>query len=253
MFLRYIFLVCLVFSSLTSFAQEATNKSYKEVLLNTKTELQKKAEKQAQTQVKAVEETAKRVEEKIIMKSEELKEVKKEQKKTETFVVMDTEKGTIRIKLFMEEAPITAGNFKDLVERKFYNGLIFHRVIPGFVIQGGCPLGNGTGNFIDPETKKTRYIKHEMPEGLRHNRPGIVAMARTADPNSASSQFFIDLEPLPSLDPGGVDPYGYAIFGEVVEGMDVVEKIAEENVPPYPGSDASANPVKILSASIEEE
>ena len=77
-------------------------------------------------------------------------------------------------------------------------------------------------------------------------------MARTSDPDSASSQFFIDLAPLPSLNPGGVDPYGYAIFGEVVEGLDVVMKIAKENVPPYPGSDGTANPVKILSATVVE-
>ena len=149
----------------------------------------------------------------------------------------------------MDEAPITAGNFKDLVERGFYNGLTFHRLIPGFVVQGGCPNGNGTGGFIDPETKSERRIKFEKTN-LKHDKPGVVAMARTADPNSASSQFFIDLAPLPSLDAGGVDPYGYAIFGQVVDGMDVVNQIVSENVPPYPGSDGTSNPVKIISAKI---
>lgn len=184
------------------------------------------------------------------MQSQAIEEVKKEESKSETVVLMQTEKGDIKIKLYMDEAPITAGNFKDLVERKFYNGLTFHRLIPGFVIQGGCPLGNGTGNFVDPETNKPRYIKHEMPDSLRHNKPGIVAMARTSDPDSASSQFFIDLEPLPSLDPGGVDPFGYAVFGEVIEGMDVVNRIVKENVPPSPGSDGTSNPVKIKSAKV---
>jgi cyclophilin family peptidyl-prolyl cis-trans isomerase len=168
----------------------------------------------------------------------------------ETIVLMETDKGDFKIKLYMEDAPITAGNFKDLVERKFYNGLTFHRIIPGFVVQGGCPLGNGTGNFVDPETKQTRYIKHEFNPKLSHNKAGIVAMARTSNPNSASSQFFIDLAPLASLNPGGVDPNGYAIFGEVIEGMDVVNKIVTDNVAPYPGSDGTANPVKIKSARV---
>lgn len=169
--------------------------------------------------------------------------------KKDTVVLMETEKGPIKIKLFMDEAPITAGNFKDLVERGFYNGIGFHRIIRGFVVQGGCPLGNGTGGFTDPETKQQRTIKHEKTN-LRHDRAGIVAMARTANPDSASSQFFIDLAPLPSLDPGGVDPYGYAIFGEVIEGMDVVNKIVNENVPPFPGSDGTTNMVKIKKATV---
>lgn len=202
--------------------------------------------------VETTTQTIKKTEEKVIMKSEPLQEVKKAEKVQDEIAIVETNKGTFKIKLYMKDAPITAGNFKDLVERKFYNGISFHRIIPGFVVQGGCPLGNGTGNFIDPETKKTRYIKHEMPANLRHTKAGIVAMARTADPNSASSQFFIDLAPLPSLDPGGVDPYGYAIFGEVTEGMDVVNKIVKENVAPYPGSDGTANPVKMLSVRMED-
>lgn len=187
------------------------------------------------------------------MQSQPLKQVSEQTDNTstkETIVLMETDKGSFKIKLYMQEAPITAGNFKDLVERKFYNGLTFHRIIPGFVVQGGCPLGNGTGNFVDPETKQTRYIKHEFNPKLSHNKAGIVAMARTSNPNSASSQFFIDLAPLPSLNPGGVDPNGYAIFGEVIEGMEVVNQIVTDNVAPYPGSDGTANPVKIKSASV---
>ena len=184
------------------------------------------------------------------MESELVKEVDAKQNHKNPIVLMETEKGPIEIELFMDEAPITAGNFKDLVERKFYNGLTFHRIIPGFVVQGGCPKGNGTGNFIDPETKQARYIKHEWSPKLSHNKAGILAMARTSDPNSASSQFFIDLAPLPSLNPGGVDPYGYAVFGQVVKGMDVVNKIVQDNIAPYPGSDGTANPVKILSVKV---
>jgi len=193
--------------------------------------------------------------EKKIMESKTLKEVETANNKTavkDTVVLVETEKGTFKIKLFMEDAPITAGNFLDLVKRKFYNGLTFHRIIAGFVVQGGCPNGTGTGNFVDPETHKPRYIKHEWSSKYSHNKAGMVSMARTADPDSASSQFFIDLAPLPSLNPGGVDKAGYSIFGEVIEGMDVVNKIVKDNVPPYPGSDGTANPVKILSARVED-
>lgn len=184
------------------------------------------------------------------MESQEL-EVKKEEKSNNAkdTAVLKTTKGNIKIKLFLQEAPITAGNFKDLVNRGFYTGIIFHRIIPGFVIQGGCPLGTGTGNFVDPETNKTRYVPMEQTK-FKHDKAGRVAMARTSNPDSASSQFFIDLAPLPSLNPGGVDPYGYAIFGEVIEGMDVVNKIVKENVPSFPGDDSSSNPVKIISAEM---
>lgn len=188
--------------------------------------------------------------EKIEMKAETITESKKEQTKANPVVSLETDKGEIQIELFMNDAPITAGNFKDLVERKFYNGLTFHRLISGFMIQGGCPIGNGTGNFVDPETKKPRYIKHEWTGKRSHSQAGIVAMARTSDPNSASSQFFIDLAPQPSLNPGGVDPYGYAVFGQVVSGMDVVNKIMKENIPPHPGSDGTANPVHIKTAKV---
>ena len=183
------------------------------------------------------------------MESEKLESKEEKNSASKDVALLKTEKGDIKIKLYLDKAPITAGNFKDLVERGFYNGLIFHRIIPGFVVQGGCPLGTGTGNFIDPETNKERYIKMEKTD-LRHDKPGVVAMARTSDPDSASSQFFIDLEPLPSLNPGGVDPYGYAIFGQVIEGMDVVNTITKENVPPYPGDDGTSNPVKIIKAEM---
>lgn len=183
------------------------------------------------------------------LEAKKLDEEKKDNKTGDTIVSMVTDKGEIQIKLYMEEAPITAGNFKDLVDKHFYDGLTFHRIIPGFVVQGGCPVGNGTGGYTDPETKQERTIPHEKTK-FKHDKAGILAMARTANPDSASSQFFIDLAPLPSLDAGGVDPYGYAIFGEVISGMDVVNQIVEDNVPPHPGSDGTSNPVKIKHAKV---
>ena len=124
-----------------------------------------------------------------------------------------------------------------------------HRLISGFMIQGGCPEGTGTGSFVDPETNETRYIKFEET-GIKHDKEGVVAMARTADPNTASCQFFIDLDAQPFLNAGGSDPYGYAAFGQVVEGMDVVHKIMEENEAPFPGADGTDNPVFIQAATI---
>lgn len=129
-------------------------------------------------------------------------------------VVLETTKGTIKIQVFMNDAPKTGGNFLDLVQRGFYNGLTFHRYEPGFVIQGGCPKGTGTGGFIDPETGKERRIELEVKPNLKHNAAGIVAMARANDPNSASSQFYITLGGASFLD------MQYAVFGKVVEGLE---------------------------------
>ncbi len=135
--------------------------------------------------------------------------------------VVTTGKGVIVIRLFARYAPKTVSNFVDLAQRGFYNGLTFHRVEPGFVIQGGCPRGDGTGSFIDPNTNKPRFIQLELSQNLSHNAPGVVAMARFGkDPNSASCQFYITLAPAPNLDGK------YAIFGGVIKGMDVVKSIA---------------------------
>ena len=124
---------------------------------------------------------------------------------------IETTLGSIKIELFPKEAPDTVANFIKLAEKGYYDGVIFHRVIPGFMIQGGDPSGNGTGGpgyTIDAEftTKK----KHTA---------GVLSMARTSNPNSAGSQFFIMVAPSTHLDGQ------YSIFGEVVEGMDVVNKI----------------------------
>ena len=126
--------------------------------------------------------------------------------------VVNTEKGTIRFTLHEDKAPGTAGNFIALAESGFYDGLTFHRVEPNFVIQGGDPLGTGTGG-------SEKKIKLEIHPDLRHDRAGTVAMARTQDPNSASSQFYITLAPTPFLDDN------YAVFGHVTEGQEVAAAI----------------------------
>src|SRR5262245_41016594 len=93
--------------------------------------------------------------------------------------IIDTNKGPITIELYEDKTPITAGHFIDLIQKGFYNGLGFHRYEPGFVIQGGCPLGNGTGGFTDPSTGRERRIKLEVSPELKHGDPGAVAMARS--------------------------------------------------------------------------
>jgi cyclophilin family peptidyl-prolyl cis-trans isomerase len=125
---------------------------------------------------------------------------------------IETNKGTIKFTLYEDLAPITTGNFIELAQRNFYDGLKFHRVEPNFVIQGGCPYGTGTGG-------SGRNIPLEVSPNLKHGEAGAVAMARANDPNSASSQFYITLAPTPFLD------RNYAVFGRVVEGMDVAQQI----------------------------
>ena len=166
-------------------------------------------------------------------------------------VLLQTEKGPIKIKLFLKEAPITTANFIELATKGFYNGTVFHRVVPNFVIQGGDPLGDGTGNYIEVDTGKPRFIKLETSPNLKFDRLGRVGMARTKDPNNASCQFFIALKALPSLNPGGVDQFGYAIFGQVTDDtFKTVVNIVKDSAPAFPGSERPANPVKIHSASL---
>ena len=131
-------------------------------------------------------------------------------------ITMDSGK-TIRLELYPEIAPITVENFLDLVNKGFYNGLTFHRIIPGFMIQGGDPSGNGTGGpgySIKGELKSTG-VHHTM----KHER-GVISMARAFDPNSAGSQFFIMHKDAPHLDGE------YAAFGKVIEGLEAVDEIA---------------------------
>ncbi len=125
--------------------------------------------------------------------------------------------GVIKAELYPDIAPNTVNNFISLVEKGFYNDLIFHRVIPGFMIQGGCPSGNGTGGpgYEIPG----EFTANGFQNDLKHTR-GVLSMARAMDPDSAGSQFFIMHADAPHLDGQ------YAAFGMVLEGMDVVDKIA---------------------------
>lgn len=126
--------------------------------------------------------------------------------------------GTIKLELDADTAPITVTNFVNLVNDKFYDGLTFHRIIEGFMIQGGDPLGNGTGG--SKETIKGEFSSNGVTNNISHKR-GVISMARSNDPNSASSQFFIVHQDSTFLDGQ------YAAFGHVTSGMEVVDKIAE--------------------------
>ena len=125
--------------------------------------------------------------------------------------------GTIKVELDEQAAPLTVQNFVELVEEGFYNGLTFHRVIAGFMIQGGCPLGNGTGG--PGHTIKGEFKANGWENPIKPER-GVISMARAFDPDSAGSQFFIMHEDAPHLDGQ------YAAFGKVIEGMEVVDEIA---------------------------
>lgn len=127
------------------------------------------------------------------------------------YAIIETGKGTIKAELYTDKAPITAKNFIDLAKSGFYNGLTFHRVEPGFVVQGGDPKGDGTGG-------SGKTIPLETSPELRHVK-GALAMARSQEPDSASSQFYITLDETPFLDGN------YAVFGKIVMGMEAVEKI----------------------------
>jgi peptidyl-prolyl cis-trans isomerase A (cyclophilin A) len=157
----------------------------------------------------------------------------------ETFALFDTTEGKFKIKLFADKAPKTVENFVGLAEgaktgKRFYDGLIFHRVIPNFMIQGGCPEGSGRGG---PGYK----FADEFDPSLRHSKKGILSMANSG-PNTNGSQFFITVAETSWLD------NKHTVFGEVVEGYDVVEKISK--VPKNSG-DRPSKDVKINSVTIE--
>lgn len=139
-----------------------------------------------------------------------------------TAVIDVKDYGKITVELKPDIAPITVGNFKKLVSEHFYDGLTFHRIMEGFMIQGGDPLGNGTGG--SDETIVGEFSQNGFENTLSHTR-GVISMARSNDPNSASSQFFIVHEDSTFLDGQ------YASFGVVTEGMDVVDKIAKDAKP----------------------
>ena len=148
---------------------------------------------------------------------------------------------TITLELYPDIAPITVANFTKLVKEGFYDGLIFHRVIPGFMIQGGCPEGTGMGG--PGYSIKGEFAANGVPNPLKHTR-GVVSMARAMNPDSAGSQFFIMHQDAPHLDGQ------YAAFGRVVAGMDVVDRIAAVRTD---WNDKPASPVRIKSVAIVGE
>jgi len=150
-------------------------------------------------------------------------------------VVLDTSLGAITLEVYSDKAPITVENFLKYVDEGFYDNLIFHRVMPGFMVQGG----GMTDQMVEKSEGKHQPIKNESSNGLSNDR-GTVAMARTANPNSATCQFFINHVDNPNLNTYGG---GYTVFGKVIDGLDVVDKIAKvptttrgphENVPLKP-------------------
>lgn len=146
---------------------------------------------------------------------------------------------TMKAELYPEIAPNTVHNFVSLVKKGFYNGLIFHRVINGFMLQGGCPDGNGMGG--PGYSIKGEFVQNGFSNQFKHEE-GVLSMARSASPNSAGSQFFIMHKAAPHLDGA------YAAFGKITEGMDVVNKIADGS------TDANDRPVaeqKIASMTVD--
>ncbi|MFH0954204.1 MAG: peptidylprolyl isomerase [Verrucomicrobiota bacterium] len=157
-------------------------------------------------------------------------------------VTIRTSKGSIKVELNQKAAPVTVQNFLQYVESKHYNGTIFHRVIDGFMIQGG----GFTKDFVQKPTRAP--IRNEAGNGLKNER-GTLAMARTSDINSATSQFFINVADNAFLNHSAPNPqaYGYCVFGKVVEGMDVVDQI--KSVPTGrrgPHENVPTEPVEIL-------
>ncbi len=152
------------------------------------------------------------------------------------FIIEMEDGGIMEGELYEDIAPKTVENFVSLIEKNFYDGLIFHRVIPGFMIQGGCPNGNGMGGpgyTIDGE-----FTSNGFKNDLKHSR-GVLSMARAMDPNSAGSQFFIMVADAPHLDGE------YAAFGKITKGMDVADRIV--NVQRDPWMDKPVEDQKIKS------
>lgn len=158
------------------------------------------------------------------------------------YVVIEMENGDVmKGELYPEIAPETVANFEKLVNAGFYNGLTFHRVIPGFMIQGGCPLGNGTGGpgwHIRGE-----FSANGFENNLKHDR-GVLSMARAMDPDSAGSQFFIMVEKAPHLDGS------YAAFGKIIEGMEAADTIVNQK---KDGRDKPKVPQVMKTVKIVEE
>ncbi len=192
-----------------------------------------------------------RAEAKSEKKSDTSKTEKTTKKGKDMIAVFDTTKGTFKVKLLSETAPKTVENFVGLadgtkewtdpktgekVKKPFYNGLTFHRVIKDFMIQGGCPLGTGTGG------PGYRFEDEFAPNAPKHSKPGILSMAN-AGPNTNGSQFFVTTVPTPWLDGR------HTVFGEVVEGIDVVHAIENSKTGPM---DRPAEAIKINSVTIQK-
>ena len=161
-------------------------------------------------------------------------------------VILETTMGEIHINVDEDKSPITAKNFFDYVEDGFFEGTIFHRVIPNFMIQGG-------GMTEDMQQKPTKAtIENEAKNGLKNNKYSV-AMARTSAPHSASSQFFINVADNHFLDFPGQDGWGYCVFGEVVAGQDVVDKITTVETLNLGGNaDVPASPIIITKAFVQD-
>ncbi|WP_272700761.1 peptidylprolyl isomerase [Desulfovibrio sp. Fe33] len=159
-------------------------------------------------------------------------------------VLLETPEGEILIELFPDKAPKTVENFLSYVDDEFYDGTLFHRVIKGFMIQTG-------GLTFSMEEKETRApIENEATNGLK-NLKGTVAMGRLPEPHSATSQFYINVADNADLDHTGTDDenFGYCVFGEVVDGMNVAEKISKTRTRSYQGwDDVPVDPVSIITA-----
>lgn len=163
-------------------------------------------------------------------------------------VLLQTSDGAITLELDAKRAPLSTANFVQYVKDGHYDGLVFHRVIPGFMIQGG----GYDKDYVERPTRAA--IPNEAKNGLKNVR-GSVAMARTSDPDSATSQFFINLVDNHFLDYPGQDGWGYAVFGKVVKGMDVVDRIGNaptRSGPPF-GRDIPVKPVVIEKATVLED
>ncbi|MBG57694.1 MAG: peptidylprolyl isomerase [Porticoccus sp.] len=159
-------------------------------------------------------------------------------------VLLKTSMGDIQLALDPQKSPATVANFVQLLKNKHYDGLIFHRVIQGFMIQAG-----GFNEYMSPKEPASKPIKNESYNGLKNHR-GTVAMARTSDPNSARAQFFINLDDNWNLDKTPQNP-GYAVFGKVTKGMEVVDKIARVPVGKSgPHDDVPRQPVRIIEATL---
>jgi peptidyl-prolyl cis-trans isomerase A (cyclophilin A) len=162
-------------------------------------------------------------------------------------VILTTSLGEIDIQLDPKSAPVSTANFLAYVNKKFYDGTIFHRIIPGFMVQGG-------GFNPDMTEKPTDApIKNEASNGL-HNLRGTISMARTNDPNSATSQFFLNLvNNSSSLDAGGPSGDGYAVFGKITKGLDVIDKMATVETATVGGNEnVPVKPVTLITARVQK-